>query len=262
MSGGTYGAPRIRHALTHAGVDVGMRAVAASMRRLGLTGLNTHARPARRGGQGPVAHEDHCAHQWDQGTLDHMWITDFLPTCGARKAGSTCAPWAMRTHAVSWDTPRASSKAPTWSSPPSAWPPPPVAASPAGVVPHADRETQLTSQKPATYILTTQATVSMGQAGACSDNTMTKSLWATLTTKYYYRRTFTTRDQAQTRVATWTEDFHNRRPIHTSLGGKSPHRIRTTPSGPGNSRINKPSTTCTQAQYDWIKGWTSTPASN
>ena len=29
VSGGTYGAPRIRHALTRAGVDVGVRAVAA-----------------------------------------------------------------------------------------------------------------------------------------------------------------------------------------------------------------------------------------
>lgn len=72
VSGGTYGAPRIRHAPTRAGVDVGVRAVAASMRRLGLTGLNTHPRPARRGGRGPVAHEDHCVHQWDQGARDHV----------------------------------------------------------------------------------------------------------------------------------------------------------------------------------------------
>ena len=77
VSGGTYGAPRIRHALARAGVDVGVRAVAASMRRQGLTGLNTHPRPARRGGRGPVAHEDHCARQWDQGGLDRVWITDF-----------------------------------------------------------------------------------------------------------------------------------------------------------------------------------------
>ena len=41
VSGGTYGAPRIRHALMRAGV----RAVAASMRRLGLTGLNTGILP-------------------------------------------------------------------------------------------------------------------------------------------------------------------------------------------------------------------------
>ena len=77
VSGGTYGAPRIRHALMRGGVDVGVRAVAASMRRLGITGLNTHPRPAKRGGRAPVAHEDHCARQWDQGTPDRVWITDF-----------------------------------------------------------------------------------------------------------------------------------------------------------------------------------------
>ena len=77
VSGGTYGAPRIRHALARAGVDVGVRAVAASMRRQGLTGLNTHPRPARRDRRDPVAHEDHCARQWDQGALDRVWITDF-----------------------------------------------------------------------------------------------------------------------------------------------------------------------------------------
>ena len=62
----------------------------------------------------------------------------------------------------------------------------------------------------------------MGQAGVCWDNAMAESLWATLTTEYYYRRTFTTRDQVYTGVATWIEDFYNRRRIHTSLGGKSP----------------------------------------
>ena len=47
VSGGTYGAPRICHALMRGGVDVGVRAVAQSMRRLGLTGLNMRPRPAR-----------------------------------------------------------------------------------------------------------------------------------------------------------------------------------------------------------------------
>ena len=61
----------------------------------------------------------------------------------------------------------------------------------------------------------------MGQAGVCWDNAMAESLWATLTTEYYYRRAFTTRDQVYTGVATWIEDFYNRRRIHTSLGGKS-----------------------------------------
>ena len=35
-------------------------------------------------------------------------------------------------------------------------------------------------------------------------------------------RTFTTRDQVDTGVTTWIEDFYNPRHIHTSLGGRSP----------------------------------------
>ena len=77
---------------------------------------------------------------------------------------------------------------------------------------------------------------------------MAESLWATLTTEYYYRRTFTIGDKVYTGVATWIEDFYNPRRIHTSPGAKSPHRRRTTRSSLDNSRINKPSTTCSQAQ--------------
>ena len=121
---------------------------------------------------------------------------------------------------------------------------------PAGVVLHADRETQVTSQKLAAYMRAVTGTVSMGQAAVCWDNAMAQSLWATRTTEYYYRRVFTTRDQAYTGVATWIKDLYNRHRIHTSLGAKSPHRKRTTPSGLDNSRINKPSTTCAQPQSD------------
>ena len=71
------------------------------------------------------------------------------------------------------------------------------------------------------YMRAVQETVSMARAGMCWDNAMAESLWATLTTDYY-RRTSTTREQVYTRVATWIEDFYNRRRIHTSLGGKSP----------------------------------------
>ena len=56
----------------------------------------------------------------------------------------------------------------------------------------------------------------------CAGITPWPIFWTTLTTEYYYRRAFTTRDQVYTGVATWIEDFYNRRSIHTSLGGKSP----------------------------------------
>ena len=221
VSGGTYGAPRISHALMRAGVDVGVRAVAASMRRLGLTGLNTHPRPARRGGRGPVTHEDHCARQWDQGATDRVWITDFtylrcaqgwVYLCAVRDAHSRrVLGYAMgeqqSTDLVITALDMAAATRGTF---------------PAGVVLHADRGTQFTSRKLAAYMRAVEGTVSMGQAGVCWDNAMAESFWATLKTEYYYRRTFTTRDQVYTGVATWIEDFYNRRRIHTSLAGKSP----------------------------------------
>ena len=205
VSGGTYGAPRIRHALIRAGVDVGVRAVTASMRRQGLSGLNTHPRPARRAGRAPVAHEDHCVRRWDHGALDRVWITDltylrcaqgWVYLCAVRDAHSCrVLGYAMgeqqSTDLVITALDMAATTRGTF---------------PAGVVLHADRGTQFTSEKLAAYMRAAQGTVSMG----------------TLTTEYYYRRTFTTRDQVYTGVATWIEDFYNRRRIHTSLGGKTP----------------------------------------
>ena len=46
---------------------------------------------------------------------------------------------------------------------------------PAGVVLHADRGTQLTSQKLAAYMRAMKGTVSMGQAAVCWDNAMAES---------------------------------------------------------------------------------------
>lgn len=97
-----------------------------------------------------------------------------------------------------------------------------------GVVLHADRGMQFTSQNLAAYMRAVKGTVSMGWAEVCWDNAMAESFWATLKTEYYYRRTVTTRDRVYTRVATWMEDFYNCRRIHTSLGGKSPSKTSYT----------------------------------
>ena len=145
-----------------------------------------------------------------------------LTTCAAPKAGSTCAPCAMRTRVESWDTPWASSTTHALVITALDMAATTRGAFPTGVVLHADRGTQFTSQKLAAYMRAVKGTVSMGQAGVCWDNAMAESFWATLKTEYYYRRAFTTRDQVYTGVATWIEDFYNRRRIHTSLGGKSP----------------------------------------
>ena len=203
------------------GSDVDYGEDRASMRRLGLTGLDTHPRPVRCGGRPLVVHEDHCARQWDHGALDRVWITDFtylrctqgwVYLCAVRDAHSRrVLRYAMGEQQSTDLVITALDMAATTRG-----------AFPTGVVLHADRGTQFTSQKLAAYMRAVKGRVSMGRAGVCWDNAMAESFWATLKTEYYYRRTFTTRDQVYTGVATWIEDFYNPRRIHTSLGGKSP----------------------------------------
>ena len=47
--------------------------------------------------------------------------------------------------------------------------------------------------------------------------------WVTLTTEYYYRRTFTTRDQVYTGVAASSRRYNEEHP-HSALGWLSPNQ--------------------------------------
>ena len=156
------------------GSDVDYGEDRASMRRLGLTGLDTHPRPVRCGGRPLVVHEDHCARQWDHGALDRVWITDFtylrctqgwVYLCAVRDAHSRrVLRYAMgeqqSTDLVITALDMATATRGTF---------------PAGVVPHADRATQFTSQKLADYMRAVKGTVSIGWAGVCWDNAMAQS---------------------------------------------------------------------------------------
>ena len=128
----------------------------------------------------------------------------------------------MRTRVESWDTPWVSSTTRALVITALDMAATTRGAFPTGVVLHAGSGNTVHLPETGSYMRAVKGRVSMGQAGVCWDNAMAESFWATLKTEYYYRRTFTTRDQVYTGVATWIEDFYNRRRIHTSLGGKSP----------------------------------------
>ena len=70
-----------------------------------------------------------------------------LPTCAAPKAGSTCAPCVMRTRAESWDTPWASSTTRALVITALDMAATTRGGFPTGVVLHADRGTQFTTEK-------------------------------------------------------------------------------------------------------------------
>ena len=57
---------------------VGKKTVAASLRRQGLRAVSSRMfRHPRSKDAGECVYEDSCNRQWDKGSLDKVWITDF-----------------------------------------------------------------------------------------------------------------------------------------------------------------------------------------
>lgn len=91
-----------------------------------------------------------------------------------------------------------------------------------GVVFHADRGTQFTSDQVWEVCHELGVAQSVGRTGVCFDNAMSETLWSTQKMKFYDRRTWATRSEAKKAVARWIEIVHNRRRRHSSIGMISP----------------------------------------
>ncbi|WP_415531951.1 IS3 family transposase, partial [Corynebacterium propinquum] len=93
---------------------------------------------------------------------------------------------------------------------------------PEGLVFHADRGTQFTSEKLWQVCQELGIAQSVGRTGVCFDNAMAESFWSTLKTEFYDRRKWRTRDEAGKAVARWIEIVYNRRRRHSAIGMVSP----------------------------------------
>ena len=91
-----------------------------------------------------------------------------------------------------------------------------------GLVFHADRGTQFTSEKLWEVCRNLGIAQSVGRTGVCFDNAMAESFWSTLKTEFYDRKRWPTRDAARKAVAYWIEVVYNRRRRHSALGMVSP----------------------------------------
>ena len=101
----------------------------------------------------------------------------------------------------------------------------------AGVILHADRGCQYTSEQLDRVARDLDVRLSVGRTGVCWDNAQQESFWSTLKTEYYHRHVFTTRAAAILGVSEWIETVYNRRRRHSALGNISPvafeHRTTT-----------------------------------
>lgn len=92
---------------------------------------------------------------------------------------------------------------------------------PGGLVFHADRGTQFTSEQLWGLPQPGHCSV-VGHTGLRFENAKSESFWSTLETEFYARQRWSTRDTSRTVVAYWIEVVYNRRRRHSALAMVSP----------------------------------------
>lgn len=96
-----------------------------------------------------------------------------------------------------------------------------------GCIVHHDHGSQYTSATYAAILAQHQLRLSLGRTGNCFDNALAESFNSMLKTERVHRTVYATRKKAMADVANYIEIFYNRRRIHSGIGYKTPHEIRT-----------------------------------
>ncbi|MDN5605591.1 MAG: IS3 family transposase [Kocuria sp.] len=214
-----YGAPRVHAQLAREGTFVDRKTVAKSMLRQGLEGISPKKFTPVTTIPGVDTYKipDRVKRGWDQGGLNRVWISDitylrtgegWLYLAAVTDAHSRrILGWAMDSRMGTFLVAKALKMAHTLRG-----------EVPEGVVFHADRGTEFTSDDMFTVCRDLEILQSVGRTGVCWDNAMAESVWATLKTEFYDRRKWPTRAEARLKVGDWIESRYNRRRLHSALG--------------------------------------------
>lgn len=92
---------------------------------------------------------------------------------------------------------------------------------------HSDRGAQYTSTDYATKLDDLGLRHSLGRTGQCWDNALAESFFASLKSERVHHMVYPTRKKAMDDIARYIELFYNRRRIHSALGYRTPHEVRT-----------------------------------
>jgi putative transposase len=220
---GNYGVPRMFTDLRRAGVVVNKKKVHRLMRKHGMAGRFRRRKcrttfPGADGDQIP----DLVGRRFDPGAPDVAWVQDitYIPTgegwlflasvldLGSRRMLGYSMADHMRTELV-LDALRMA-----------------VAARGgdhvvAGVIGHADRGAQYTSNDYLDFCQARQMRPSVGKTGICWDNAVAESFWESLKRECLQGRVFATRADARRAIFRWI-NWYNTSRLHTSLDGIPP----------------------------------------
>ena len=92
---------------------------------------------------------------------------------------------------------------------------------------HSDRGTQYTSSEYREKLVELGLRHSVGRTGQCWDNALAESFFASLKNERVHHMVYPTMKKAKDDIATWIELHYNHRRIHSALGYRTPHEVRT-----------------------------------
>jgi putative transposase len=222
-SDGNYGVPRMYKELRRGGLRVNEKRVRRLMRLQGMAG-RCRRRRCRTTFPGPDGYiiPDLVERRFDPGAPDVAWVQDitYIPTgqgwlylasvldLGSRRLIGYSMADHMRTELVLDALGMA------------------VGArggdhAVAGVIAHADRGSQYTSNDYLEFCHTRQLRPSVGRTGICWDNAVAESFWESLKRECIQQRVFATRAEARRAIFRWI-NWYNTSRLHTSLSGIPP----------------------------------------
>jgi len=213
---GSYGVPRMFKALRHAGVVVNRKRVHRLMRRHGMAG-RFRRRTCRTTFPGPDGYHipDLVGRSFKPGQPDVAWCQDitYVPTregwlylasvldLGSRRLLGYSMADHMRSELVLDALGMA------------------VAARDgtiAGVIAHADRGSQYTSNDYIDFCQDRKIRPSVGRTGVCWDNAVAESFWESLKRECLQGRVFATRAEARRAIFRWI-NWYNTTRLHSTL---------------------------------------------
>jgi putative transposase len=220
-SNGNYGVPRMCRELRRAGLVVNHKKVRRLMRVHGMGGRCRRRRPITTfPGYEPYDIPDLVGRRFEPGAPNVAWCQDityirtgegwlFLAAVvdlGSRRLVGYAMADHMRTELVLDALGMALSTR--------------GGAAP-GVIAHADRGSQYTSNDYLDFCHAHQLLASVGRTGICWDNAVAESFWASLKRECVHRHDFVTRAEARRAIFKWI-NWYNTTRLHTSLNSITP----------------------------------------
>lgn len=220
---GNYGVPRMYKALRNAGIVVNRKKVRRLMRRHGMAGRHRRRR-CRTTFPGPDGYQipDLIGRRFAPGPPDVAWAQDityiatregWLYMASVLDLGSRrLIGYSMAEHMRSELVIDALAMAVTARGGEHAV---------AGVISHADRGSQYTSNDYLDYCHARQLRPSVGRTGVCWDNAVAESFWESLKRECVQNRIFATRAEARRAIFRWINWYNNSR-LHSTLNDVPP----------------------------------------